>query len=807
MNHFFHFRLLPIVIAATLSLASPVLGQDERVHVVRTGETLFRISQQYGVSVPDLSAWNGLTANTIEVGQRLRLQGPAAPAASAAPAAPAARAQQTEAAAPRLVIQTRRDIVRLEQEYDRYLQQVLATYFDPTTFFVHTRLLMNEVEVRSQERSTRVPPRPIDQFLPGLPAIPEYLRNTIATGTQEDNLAESRSLPDIGQIDLEIIVTDSYADDQVAIMRDLASSAVKLSPQRGDRIRMVRRVLPPKWDLPATPEIVVESEPAPVQVAPWWSVWWPLLLIVAVLAGLGIYFARREPTRTSMSVTRGGFSYEPIAPTTNSQAVQRVTEKIYAGRLDHEASPREWLLQAFMNHTHDMARLLDDWIRLDPSQGLHRASQVVLATDPKLLAALIPAMEVDNGTRLAEKVAAESLYVTDSELLSGVVSDLIEGIKERERLDSLCFRLRTLRHFDFAGYVDVDLLTQILFDESPLTCAFAIAHLDATRVDRVMAGLGLDVIPAIMTHLGEVERISRDVYVAQSEHLFRRFTGLELEDGRWAASDQELAVRACEVLERQSIDFQTQVYRRLIDDPAPMSQSVGLKLITMANLSDQDPDLLRMVCDEMDIETLAVALQGQGQAVERILIRNRSPRERQIYKTYQVETDALGTAQRENARQSLLNRVRKAVRSTGVLALLLWVAGCAATEPIPSQPVVKDTLRTESRTAPSSTLQKTAFDELHARYQVLYNRMIGDYFQAQTHLASGNNEAARAAALRALAVMPTTQTYELLILVARQTGHREDLVRWLDERNSLQALLDQGKYPMPDGTIISIRKP
>lgn len=743
MNHYFHFRLLPMVITVTLGLVSPI-----------------------------------------------------------------AQAQETETG---LVIQTRSDIARLEQEYDRYLQQVLATYFDPSTFFVHTRLVINEVEVASRERLTTANQRPIDQFLPGLPTIPEYLRNAMETDRQDDNVAGSQSLPDIGQINLEIIVSDSYADDQIAIIRDLASSALKLSPQRGDEIRMVRRVLPPKWDLQATPEIPAESEPAPVQDGPWWSGWWlwPLVLLGAVLAGFGIYLVRRKPKRTSTAVTRGGISNEPIVNSANNQAMQRLTDKIYGGRMDHEPSAQEWLLQAFMNHTHDMARLLDDWIRQDPSQGLHRASQVILATDPKLLTALIPAMEVDNGTRLAEKVAAESRYMTDTELLSGVVSDLIDGMKERERLDSLCFRLRTLRHFDFAGFLDADLLTQILVDEPPLTCAFAIAHLDASRVDGVMARLDHDKIPAILTHLAEVDRISRDVYVAQSEQLFRRFTGLESDDGRWAASDQELVARACELLERQSIDFQTQLHRRFIDDPSPMSQAVGLKLITMANLTDQDPDLLRRVCDEIDIETLAMALQGQDPAIERILIINRSPRERQIYQSYQMETDAAGTAQRENARQTVLNRVRKAVRGPGILALLfvLWFAGSAASKPVPSEPVVKDTLRTVSATAPASSLQKTAFDELHAQYQVLYNRMIGEYFQAQTHLSKGNNEAARAAALRALAVMPTMETYELLIAVARQAGYREDLVRWLKERNTLKTLLDQGKYPMPDGTIITIRKP
>lgn len=45
-------------------------------HTVAKGETLYRISKDYGVSIQDLKKWNGLADNTIQVGQKLIVSGP-----------------------------------------------------------------------------------------------------------------------------------------------------------------------------------------------------------------------------------------------------------------------------------------------------------------------------------------------------------------------------------------------------------------------------------------------------------------------------------------------------------------------------------------------------------------------------------------------------------------------------------------------------------------------------------------------------------------------------------------------------------
>lgn len=73
--------LLIMTLATAFALARPPealaipLAQDG-THVVRPGETLFSIAQQYGVTVDDLVQANGLTsADLIVVGQKLRIPG------------------------------------------------------------------------------------------------------------------------------------------------------------------------------------------------------------------------------------------------------------------------------------------------------------------------------------------------------------------------------------------------------------------------------------------------------------------------------------------------------------------------------------------------------------------------------------------------------------------------------------------------------------------------------------------------------------------------------------------------------------
>jgi len=58
-------------LAAPAGTAKAVAKAGGAVHLVKPGETLFRVSRLYGVSIDKLKKWNKLSDDIIEVGQKL----------------------------------------------------------------------------------------------------------------------------------------------------------------------------------------------------------------------------------------------------------------------------------------------------------------------------------------------------------------------------------------------------------------------------------------------------------------------------------------------------------------------------------------------------------------------------------------------------------------------------------------------------------------------------------------------------------------------------------------------------------------
>lgn len=98
--------------ATTDTKPAAAANSNAREHVVQKSETLYAISKKYGVTIPQLQKWNGLTAAGIQVGQKLIVSDPSASVArnqspktevtaknpEPTPSDPTAKTQQTEAA-------------------------------------------------------------------------------------------------------------------------------------------------------------------------------------------------------------------------------------------------------------------------------------------------------------------------------------------------------------------------------------------------------------------------------------------------------------------------------------------------------------------------------------------------------------------------------------------------------------------------------------------------------------------------------------------------------------------------------------
>ncbi len=81
---------LAVCLAIAFLLPRPARAQGQVVHVVQTGENLYRIGLKYGVGWPEIMQANGLSSTTIYVGQQLVIPvpggAPASPPADLAPA-------------------------------------------------------------------------------------------------------------------------------------------------------------------------------------------------------------------------------------------------------------------------------------------------------------------------------------------------------------------------------------------------------------------------------------------------------------------------------------------------------------------------------------------------------------------------------------------------------------------------------------------------------------------------------------------------------------------------------------------------
>ena len=75
-------QLLAIPVARATENSSSASTPSSKVHVVASGETLYGISRQYGVSVDEIKQWNDLTTESLAIGQRLAMNSAGLPATS-----------------------------------------------------------------------------------------------------------------------------------------------------------------------------------------------------------------------------------------------------------------------------------------------------------------------------------------------------------------------------------------------------------------------------------------------------------------------------------------------------------------------------------------------------------------------------------------------------------------------------------------------------------------------------------------------------------------------------------------------------
>lgn len=628
--------------------------------------------------------------------------GNAPPPGTEPPAAePAAQADMEDSETPK----SRLDIARLEREYDTYLTNMIGAYFDPASFFVHTSIGFTMVEQQLRERATdQAVTEIIEEALPGLAAIPEFMRQT---GRQPDERRERtlvQLMPDIDRLEIELTIREDYSGEEEAFIAYLASSSAKLNEDRGDTIRVIRRPFPgaaagapavmPGTEIPPA-EPGEPDDPGDALLSGWQDTLTELWrdhpeavaaglgllgLLLLTLLILGIRRSRRrkkEAALTSRNMSRQSEpdsepAQAPAGPaavntngTPGSSSETRVKEKVFAGRTPEEYQPEEILMRYFMQYTEDMARLLDEWIETRDDTGIAQAMRLLLGTDPKLAERLRMAMEPVNWDRLHQSLEQEAIsgYTPDRSSQDPIIVEIIETLRRRERPESLYFRLRTLRSFDFLDYARIDVLTSCFNAAEPGEQALIAAHLGPDRLDPFLSGMPQERIPSIWSAMDRVRFTTRREYVHNASRIFQTMTLAEKEMETGMEPGKDMVEMVASRVERQPVARQNTMFRQFLADESALSRAVSQYLITMENLADVPEEAIRMACEPMDAQQLAYALGGQPEELVGRILEDRPQRERQLFASIMQERDTFSGEETEKAMQDMLTRLRTIIRS------------------------------------------------------------------------------------------------------------------------------------------------
>lgn len=171
------FRLRAALILLLLSLAFSASAQDGEVHIVMPGENLYRIAQQYGVTVDSIAGANNI-ANTwrIDIGQQLVIP-INTPATEAAPLPPEPAAQQPILVEP-AALPTEAPVEYYTVGYGQSLAQIAERYGMTIGQLAQLNGITNPNLIYAGQKLI-VTPSPVSVNSPSVPISPATPINTV----------------------------------------------------------------------------------------------------------------------------------------------------------------------------------------------------------------------------------------------------------------------------------------------------------------------------------------------------------------------------------------------------------------------------------------------------------------------------------------------------------------------------------------------------------------------------------------------------------------------------------------------------
>lgn len=573
--------------------------------------------------------------------------------------------------------QNQRETARLERHYEVQLKNALSNYYDENSYLVDASVELREVRVPNNYQRSTQREEPVGlETLPGLPILPEGFSRSVDEDTVKPS--EFSKALEISQKSMRVIVDTSYTFDDISFVEELVRSEANLEEERGDIVTVDQRAFPRGKNglaVQQTQQTTSESQQDSLQneespnEAGFFSLQNPeflryliygLIAFVLILVTALFLSARgkdedeeetRQRKRQDEAFNELKAEIQSLKETDSDEDEQ---PQITPERKALFEKDRSYITNQYISHPKKVANLLEKWITSDPDDGVLKAAKAIKGGNPKLLATLRPVLEREHFDALQ--------YCLDDMSPMPVHEQMKQAREFRKELqDSSNGEDRDDSDHDMFNFINQLTDEQILHlfkDESDDMIAIALAQLDGDRAADILQLLDEKRRTSILVKMGNIDDLSIDAYKEVANHFSEK--ALKIINMKYVAADGVQSI--LQLIDTLPVNQQEEYVQSIAETDLELAQKVRKYFVGFSDIPDVENHILEEVLNELETETLILALIGADEEIYERIMEFRPNREQRLIKS-EIETRTdVEKSDIDNARKKLLREIRNRIR-------------------------------------------------------------------------------------------------------------------------------------------------
>ncbi len=553
----------------------------------------------------------------------------------------------------------------LKFRYEEKLRSTLDLYFDPSSYFATIDLdvsIEQSKEIPTLEIETG---EPDNTSLPGIPFVPESMLKD--RDSQKSEVELEAVIKDvktsINQVKLTLLIDSSFTEEQVSLMRTMASSTLNLRPERGDQIIMRLYAFPGRQEpmirstvsndslrVYSDRDVVAEVKNSPQEDEPTLSrsnLWiWVLLLILAFFLSLfiaNLLRKRRTESDESAVMVNPGHALQAI----DAQLPDR--RVAMSSAFDDESLDQ--MMKAFIETPEQIAYLFDQWISLSESKGARKAAQLIHLTDSRFLPMLEPFMSKEI-CGLVNRA-----YEDQRDLFLELSNIEIQRLRSEFAHILRSEVLGNLSEFRFLNYVSNDIILRICRDLSHEQTAILIKNLPTEKASELIKSLNPLNAGRVLYLIGKKDFYDSEALKQTARKVFMDYVQL---NNAVEYKDKNVT-SLIKIIEDLPVDNQSSMLRMLSEQDPDLYNMVRKHIFTWDHIFSFSNRILREALVSVESRSIAFAIVDMREEHADRLLQIRSEREQQLIMEMIANQEMIPDEDIEEAKLLIIRTVKSYV--------------------------------------------------------------------------------------------------------------------------------------------------